>query len=70
MRIGLRGIPITSLLFGGLEAILVNSWAVTLDRNAGMVVLVSNLMMIVFLTQWFDAERELSRSRQNPMVEE
>ena len=61
MATGLRKIPIVMLIIGGLEILLVNTWAGTLGFSTGLAMIILNSLMILFLAQWHEAERELSK---------
>lgn len=61
MARGLRKIPIVMFIIGGVEILLVNTWAGTLGFSTGLAMIILNSLMILFLTQWHEAERELSK---------
>ncbi len=61
MATGLRKIPIVIFIIGGLEILLVNTWAATLGLSTGLAMIILNSLMILFLTQWHEAEQELAK---------
>ncbi len=63
MTKGLRSIPVITLLLAALEMTLVNSWAATLQTYEWLAIALLNVMMILFLTQWLEAEKEIANAK-------